>query len=162
MVNPTNARIDMETLYLLADNQYRTMVENGTWIVSHKKRVGAFEAQAGNADKLGGLEKPKPKGSVTPPWKTPPGPNEPHTRQFKGRPEYWCGKCGWNRTHLEAGHKTRQELHEMRLNTDASVNQAQVPDDATVQSNNTTPSAITTSTPEAAANASFLQQGFRG
>ena len=84
-------RLPSETLFRIAEHQYRTMLEDGTWTIVGKK-VSSFNTEG------------KPTADL-PPWKTPPKAGEPTEREFKGRIEYWCDKCGWNRTHPAGQHR---------------------------------------------------------
>jgi hypothetical protein len=145
-------RLNPENLYMMADGQYRMFLEAGTWSVSSKKPSAFVTDGDGGARPL-------------PPWKQPPKTGEPHQREFKGRPEYWCGKgCGWNRTHAEPKHKTKGELRELRENGAAPTTEATAAR-VVLQGNEATVGTGTESTPTmsstASANAAFLQTGSR-
>jgi hypothetical protein len=159
MLHGQSKRLTHENLYLMADSQYRMLLEADTWIVSGKKPP-AFTADAA--------------ARPLPPWKLPPKAGEPNTREFKGRPEYWCGKnCGWNRTHSDTGHKTKGELREQRDSVNRTNNAGTAGNNtaesnanrmaleattATTTAENPNPAAMTST---ASSNATFLQTGSR-
>ena len=151
-------RLPAETLFRVAEHQYRTMLEDGTWTVVGKK-VSAFNAQ-GKADG----DKPLPL------WKTPPKENEAHEREFRGRNEFWCSKCGWNGTHLAAKHRSKADLKTAREKTNAAVlTTPTVPAAAAPLAEPSPPASTPTAsavswspeTEQTASNASFLMTGMR-
>jgi hypothetical protein len=165
MIYGPTKRLTAEQLYMMADGQYRMFLEASTWTVSGKK-PSAFTTEAG--------------ARPLPPWKLPPKTGEPHDCEFKGRPEYWCGRgCGWNRTHSGPGHKTKEELREYRANANRQNNQTNnnsttntanpAESNRTALEGHTAATATTTITDNttttmnatAAANATFLQTGSR-
>jgi hypothetical protein len=154
-------RLPSDTLFRIAEHQHRTMLEDGSWTVVGKK-VSNF-----NTETKESTDEARP----LPPWKTPPKTGKPHEREFKGRLEYWCEKCGWNCTHPTGKHQTKGELKAAHTksntkaltgpatvtkptanNAEKAVSFASVPDAAA------TP---LTSTQRAASNASFLMTGIR-
>jgi hypothetical protein len=104
LYGPTK-RLPTETLFRIAEHQYRTMLEDGTWTIVGKK-VSSFNAEGNTPSSVATTGSDK----LLPPYKIPPALGEPHQREFKGRLEYWCTRCGWNRSHLVNNRKTKGEL----------------------------------------------------
>ena len=151
-------RLPAETLFRVAEHQYRTMLEDGTWTVVGKK-VSAFNAEGKDAKPL-------------PPWKTPPKDKEAHEREFRGKNEFWCVKCGWNRTHLGAKHRSKADLKAGREKSNVTTlttptvptADAATPAEPSPPASSTpTASAVSWSPQpeETASNASFLMTGMR-
>jgi hypothetical protein len=161
MMYGPSKRLTAERLYMMVDGQYHMFLEAGTWTVSGKK-ASAFTADLS--------ARPLP-----PSWKLPPTAGEPHEREFKGHPEYWCGQgCGWNRAHSTPGHKTKGEVRELRDNSNrnnnytANTNAANNAESnrmalqgnaATATTLLVTDNTTTMMNATAAANATFLQTG---
>jgi hypothetical protein len=153
-------RLPAETLFRVAEHQYRTMLEDGTWTVVGKK-PSAFNTE-GKGEGKGDDSKPLP------PWKTPPKESEPHEREFRGRNEFWCTKCGWNRTHLTPKHQSKGALKTAREKSNATVLTTPTVPAAAVTAAATTPTvsfapadAATPPVAPASSNASFLMTGMR-
>jgi hypothetical protein len=150
-------RLPSETLFRVAEHQYRTMLEDGTWTIVGKK-VSSFNTETSDE-------------TAKPPWKTPPKDGEPNHRDYKGRKEYWCSKCGWNRTHLGKRHQTKGELRASRERTAAESlttpvvppvvpgAPAATPPVPAANAVNTAPP--TPPAPAASSNAAFLTNGVR-
>lgn len=148
--------MSVENLLRVAESQYRTLLESGEW-VKVKKNQSAFNSEAQSADSDG--EKKK----SLPPWRRPPADGEPDEKKYKGRMEYWCSKCGWNRTHKEADHKTKQELQAARNAQQLQANnQETAPAPAAAAPAPAPTPAPAPATTTAASNAAFLQTGMNG
>jgi hypothetical protein len=113
-------RLPSETLFRIAKHHHRTMLEDGSWTIVGKK-VSQF-----NTETKGAVAEAQAR--PLPPWKTPPQASEPHEREFKGRMEYWCETCSWDRTHPTGKHQTKGELKaaQTKSNTDALTGPATI------------------------------------
>ena len=132
-------QLDTETLFRLADQQYRAHIEEGTWVKKSRHGAGFLAGVicwyckqeghlskdckkklrdskrkgtgAGTGNDKGTANAAAPEVPSVKPWRKPPGAGEPEERTHKNKVEYWCGKCKcWNRTHKTAEHKTKAEL----------------------------------------------------
>ena len=154
MISGQSKRLESEQLFRIAEHQYRTMLEDGTWSVVPTK------GSAFNVD--GDISEP-------PPWKKPPASGESNERMFKNRIEYWCTQCGWNRTHLGANHQTKSELKVAReAANQAKLTAAAKPPTASPPAAGANATAPLPDAPPskpassgASQNASFLRHGFR-
>lgn len=150
-------RLPSETLFRVAEHQYRTMLEDGSWTVVGKK-ASSFNTEG----KLNGTDSDS---RPLPPWKTPPKDGEPHEREFKGRKEYWCPKCGWNRTHPGSKHQSKGDLKAARNKSNADALKPPPVPEAKASGNNVEPVTPAATTPPvtggASSNASFLMTGLR-
>jgi hypothetical protein len=104
-------RLLSETLFRVAEHQYRMVLEDGTCTIVGKK-VSSFNIEDKDTDS---------EARPLPPWKIPPTDGEPLQREFKGRLEYWCPTCGWNRTHLAAKHQSKSALRAARNRSNADT-----------------------------------------
>ena len=131
IIKSTSISLDVETLFHIAENQYQTLLEDGSWVSTTKKGSGFIagmlcwrcrkedhmakdcpDADTSNQSTRSNSNNNRNQSTnrSTAPWKKPPGPGEPHTRTHKGKEEFWCDKCKWNRTHKTKGHKTKEQL----------------------------------------------------
>ena len=170
-------QLEIETLFQLADQQYRTYVEDGSWVKKAKKGSGFLagvicwfckqeghlakdckkkqkQQKSGGGNGKGNANAADGKGNApSQPWKKPPGPGEPNERVHKGKNEYYCATCKcWNRTHTTQNHKTKAELQAQK---DAGQANATSPS-GNGGSESTPPPAETGSV----SNAAFLSNGF--
>ena len=110
-------QLEIETLFQLADQQYRTYVEDGSWVKKAKKGSGFLagvicwfckqeghlakdckkkqkQQKSGGSNGKGNANAADGKGNAPlQPWKKPPGPGEPNERVHKGKKEYYCATC---------------------------------------------------------------------
>ena len=173
----TTLQLDIETLFNLADQQYRTHVKDGTWVKKTKRGSGFLagticwyckkeghvskDCRKKTADKKSGKDTSSTakKGSGNAangkdqPWKKAPGPGEPTERMHKNKKEYWCGVCKcWNRTHPTENHKTKAELKAAREDGTANVGTGNPPTGP--------PDTDSLGETGSVSNAAFLSNGF--
>jgi hypothetical protein len=94
-----------EQIFTMANQQYMTLVEEGSYLPKRKTQTQQYKADGGKSGGTANAEESltadvagdgKPKR--LPPWKKPPGKGEPHKRQYKDEDEWWCPTCKkWTR-----------------------------------------------------------------
>lgn len=98
-----------------------------------------------------------------PPWKTPPAPQAPHQRQYKGAWEYWCDKCKrWNKHHKTAQLRTRAELQAAQGNASTIGGPANGDVPATTTAAPLSGATVDPPPSTGSGNAAFLMNGFCG
>jgi hypothetical protein len=133
--------LDTEIIFRVAESQYRTMLEDGSWQVTAKRGSG-FCGEAtpkGGANNAEGQEGDGGARHI-PKYRVPPGEGEPHQRMFKGAMEYWCGRCKrWNKHHLTDNHRTKAQLEAERSAAAALTAAGSPPPASTTTTSTTTP-----------------------
>ena len=171
--------MDVETLFQMAEQQYRTLLEEGSWVKRTKKGSGFMagticwickkeghlarncltkdqEEKAGKGPGGGSKKQGNGKDGKQKPWRKPPGPGEPEERMYKGRKEFYCARCKcWNPTHPTPQHKTKAELTAAGQANNANPSPAPAP----APSPTPAPS-LPVAGSASSANAQFLTNGF--
>ena len=124
--------VTAEQILNVANRQYTTMIQDGTWLIQKKKHQSNHQKQNNFSNKNVTNEtetksEDKPKAHLqrndetrtngrrgkTPKYLQPPKEGEPDERMYKGKPEYWCKKCNkWVR------HPTKDHVENFKPNND--------------------------------------------